>query len=219
MERIPNPDRMCHVGRIYRAGQRSERIALPFADGDTLLAPGPVAPETVALLPVAVELIHRIAPWATIRVAPIYLDRLTADSSFVPNFIHRIGGVDFGEYGGSASRNAPWNININLSRHAVQLPQTAAHEAWHCLEYRLPAEIIEAVDAAIEGDHFTPCDPYSSSRLERRARAFDAWAARIIEGLPGQFQRGGIDEIFAMAWTGELARQVLADSQRVGEAA
>lgn len=47
---------------------------------------------------------------------------------------------------------------------------------------------------------------YYDTMLERRARAFESWAMRQIEGVKSEFVTGGIDEVFARAWTGETGR-------------
>lgn len=73
---------------------------------------------------------------------------------------------------------------------------------------RMPADEIENINAQLnDSELHLGGHGYFDSMVERRARAFQMWCMRLVEGLPGHFVRSrdgwGIDEVFARAWLGD----------------
>jgi hypothetical protein len=104
------------------------------------------------------------------------------------------------------SLNIDGTIFITSGSSPQNLLSIAAHEAWHSLEVSMSAAEIENINAQLADSEYSWGHGYYDSMLERRARAFQMWCMRLIEGLPGHFvgnRNGwGIDAVFARAWSG-----------------
>lgn len=198
--------RGCHMV----PGKVAEPIELPslLDKAQAILAPGHVIPETRAAWPVAGKMIRRIVPWVEVYIAPKIFIPFSEDDAFCDGrrrFL--INGRTWSGIGG-LSLNIDGTILLTATSSPLYLLATAAHEAWHSQEHRLPPSEIENIDAQLEeGELNLAGHGYYDSMVERRARAFETWCMRLVQGLPGRFVKSrdgqGIDEIFARAWTGQ----------------
>lgn len=108
--------------------------------------------------------------------------------------------------------------SIYLSTYAGPLGilSTTVHECWHMLEDRLAPWMVDLVDSHVDADEACSYwdSEYHARPQEIRARAFELWCGRIFAGLPAPvYARAAdgpetIDEIFGMAWSGQLAQQL-----------
>lgn len=136
----------------------------------------PSAPATSALevLPDAIEIVERIAPWATVIAGPRLWCRDEAMDSYEPaetqadvqdRTHYTVGGVVFSDAG------------LTL----LQLSQIAA--------------VDEASDRpAVRGS------AYLEDPEERRACLFEHWCMSIIESMPSPPAANAVDEVFDQVW-------------------
>lgn len=153
-------------------------------------------------------MIRRIVPWAEVFIAPkIFIPFSENDAYCDGRRRFLINGGLWTEIG-RLSLNKDGTVFLTSGSSPQNLLSMAAHEAWHSLEMRMPADEIRNLDEQLsEGELKLGGHGYFDSMVERRARAFQMWCMRLVEGLPGCFVRSrngwGIDEVFARAWTGE----------------
>lgn len=206
---IITPEYIVTTGRRLVRGKPSEVLQLPIFQKDLALLEGHVTPETRAALPEAARMIRRIAPWTTIVFAPRLYTSFQPDgdayNAGISNGRERflIEGRCWTKLGGQSPAGT---IYISAWGGPDALMQLAAHEAWHQLEGRMSRPYVDFIDSQFEASTYLQGHGYYDTMLERRARAFESWAMRQIEGVKSEFVRGGIDEVFARAWTGETGR-------------
>ncbi|WP_442036503.1 hypothetical protein [Microvirga sp. 2MCAF35] len=175
--------------RIFTLDQ-VETCKAPLKIWSVECLPGYTDPLTDESANHAVTIIRRIAPW---------LERIV----FSPEIIDQ-GDKISGIYIPRCE-----TICLSLWPSPPTILIAACHEAWHAIEERLSEDMIAAVDRDL-GPAFFDGAPYFGNPEERRARAFETWCGRLLEGMPGRFMKSqhadavGIDEIFAAAWSGQL---------------
>lgn len=217
----PNPDLLTDRVHTCRPGEPVETARAPLAigpDGDVFCLPGPVGADTMSMLPHAVNVVHRITPFATIIAAPILVSERTPDG-YPHSYLLTRKDKDSNPYVeiGGLSFNREDLIAISLRHSGSRLIDVAYHEAWHQVEKILSKKTIDEVDA-----HLIPLDfgsAYLSSMVERRARAFAAWCMRFEEGLPTLRLATAVDRIFDEVASGEVARRWIKEQERAAKRA
>lgn len=193
------PENLVTIARRYPAGGgKSATIDLPDFTDQIGLMPGAVMPVAIAAARTTVELGRRIAPWCDVILAPRIIRPENAGDLY-PVF-ETIDGMEWG-----SPKAMYYRETLYLS---MQTPRTmldmVCHEAWHGIERRLSPAWKDEIDESLAPLAYGEGHPYWGDPEERRCRAFEAWCGRMIEGISGFLQQTRIDEIFAMAWTGEL---------------
>lgn len=180
----------CSVARVFKPGEPPTSVRCSLHLGSRFVArAATISRYGVRIAPDLWRLSQQIVPWASLVLAP----RLTAD------------GEDAVEISGVALY-ATDTVVVSLSRSAF-LYDILLHEAWHLLETRLPADLVDAVDRHLGPSLMADDGEYLSDPVERRARAFEAWGKHFVEGLPGFQKAHDLDEVFDAALSGELGRR------------
>ena len=148
------------------------------------------------------DLVRRIAPWTTIYIAPRLLCLYEEGRDDRHGTRYRADGREWQAYSGAAI--GMLGIVVVGFTSPQTMFGTACHEAWHAIETRLSDEWKETIDAGLEPMPYGHGNPYWGNAEERRARAFESWCARFLEGLPPFVGTTDVDRIFGMAWSGEL---------------
>lgn len=218
MTPVFNPDLHVATAQVYPPAGHVETLTLPANRDGLLLHPQSVANHAMAAIPAALAMARRIVPFATVIFTPgLFQD---ADESDMGDACHwSMDGKLYAKLAGCSINRTP-TIYVTVLSNPSYIAATVAHEAWHCLEtHALPQHWIELIDSLIEDSQFTIPQAYYTKPCERRARAFEVWAMRFVEGLPGKLHPTQIDDIFARAWCGDLAADAAEYWQEVGEKA
>jgi len=104
-------------------------------------------------------------------------------------------------------------IFLSLYPTAHELLVTTWHECWHAVEAKLPPSTIEEIESCLGPFYFEGRD-YWGLAQERRARLFQGYASMRHDGAP-PITGSRLYEIFEAAWLGDLAREIVAEEERV----
>ena len=134
---IPNPTLMTDQGRIFRPGGTVETIRTPLPIGEagrTFGLPGPVPADVWSVLDRAIQIVHRITPWAAVYAVPNLVFEFIPDGYPCREVIrHKESGKDYARAGG-ISFNDEDIVALSLHSYGINLIATAYHEAWHQIE-------------------------------------------------------------------------------------
>lgn len=217
---IPNPALLTDETRIFRPGEDVEITQSPLPigqNGDVFGLPGPVPADALMALTYAVEIVHRIAPWAVVYAVPTLV--IAAPPNDYPcrevvmrkdcgrNYV-KAGGLSFDKEG---------FVALSLASSAVYLIETAYHEAWHQIERILDKNILDEIDSCLVPMSWG--SDYLDSMFERRARCFQTWCMHYEEGMPSRGLATWIDEIFDAVATGEVSREWTCMQEKAGNQA
>jgi hypothetical protein len=214
------------IARRFEAGSTvGHTIDLPvaFPLSGALMRPAEFSPTVRKTVPMALELVRRVTPWCSVTLTPrLYVRQFCVSG---PDVSDPLGVIDYsGEPWEAALGLACPRLNaiyLALRTSPRELLLTAAHECWHMLESRLAPWMIDLVDSALDASVATQYwdNEYYRWPQEIRARAFEAWCARLLAGLPAPTyvrrtdEAETIDEIFGMAWSGQLAAELDAEQK------
>jgi len=112
-------------------------------------------------------------------------------------------------------------VYLSMYSGPLSILSTAAHECWHMLEDRLAPWMVDLVDFHVDAEAASSYwdTEYHSRPEEIRARAFEVWCGRIFAGMPApiyaraESEPETLDEIFGMAWSGQLAQELEAEQK------
>ena len=148
-----------------------------------------VRPHVLGLLPALEHESSRVVPWARVAFGPCW----------------HVRGETVG--GTAAARHRPPLVVVSLS--AVDPAAVLYHEVWHMHEPWLSPVVLAAIDNDGFGDLGVRAGcPYWDSAVERRARAFERFAAARFDGwwtVPSPSERA-----FDAVLRGDLAPQISA---------
>ena len=180
--------------------------------GDTLIAPGPANGDGLAMLPRLAEIADRIAPWMPIHIVPrILTKRLDGDDFLRCDGSYEVEGDLYSTPGGLACRTR--ELVLLMFASPVWMAYSMMHEIFHHLERRLSDEAREVLASAVAEGEAWP-GGYYTSRTERVARLFEAWAWSRIEGMPANADADlmTVEGLFEFIWSGGLAdHQIVRD--------
>lgn len=218
-----------NIARRFAPGATtSEIIELPqvLSGSGVLMRPGEMLKPVHKVLPLAVSMIRRMTPWASVTMAPrLYLRGFCAALSTEKTSHDPLNLIEHKEEIWEAALGVAVpsfnSIFLSTACGPFTLLQTVTHECWHMIEAKLAPWMIELIDDQIEATVASSYwDPqYYHLPHEVRARAFEAWCNRLLAGLPApSFVREidaaeTIDEIFWSAWSGQLAQELQSERQ------
>lgn len=192
-------------GVRFDPGRAPSRFALPHhPEPGTRLEGGAVSLAVRKGVALAAQVAQRIAPWCAIVAAPTVL---CADSAIRSGRYVEREGRRFEPVGGLFLPDLE-TVVVTAGRGPTYVLAITMHEVWHALEHRLS----DAVKAAVTADLAPPLGPsdhpYFADPGEHRARAFEVWCGRMVEGMPAFVAASDLDRVFLAAWTGELGEKL-----------
>jgi hypothetical protein len=142
-------------------------------------------------LPIVIDIATRITPWAVWYCAPAFFDS------------HAYGAAAWG-----ASEVAICKTNL-APAHAAE---AAFHEAWHIAEALIRDDLLRSLDARLATGPDWPGETYPR-RVERRARAFEAFSRMMVEGCRMTVRGPAVPieiQVFWLVLSGNLGREIMA---------
>lgn len=179
----------CSVTRMFRPDGLATSRRCPLDLGHEAVAEPATLPREQSIWAASLwPLCKLMVPWATLILCP----RITQRDE-------ELGGFWVG------SQEC---IALSLSQSRRGIVQSMVHECWHAIEDRLPPAVIDAIDGELDPSVVADDGTYWSTPEEHRARAFEAWVMRPLEGLPGFIATTAIDAVFHDVWNGSLGRKL-----------
>lgn len=192
---------MISRGWVAAPGQSLRVFHLPYCLPDgSLLGGGTVEATARNVVGLALDLLQRAAPWATVYLAPRVLEPLEASKR---------------KRRSVCGRAIPEDGIVALAlRGGHELLSSACHESWHLAEIHMRRAVLDELDAALSGGVWYGDAEYWDDPGERRARAYEHWCMAFLSGCPPRPVASRVDELFGNVWSGafgaELARKGLA---------
>lgn len=187
------------------------RRALPMrVPCGAVLSPGPIAAGTLDMLPAAAEIVERVAPWASVQLAPaVWNVDEDGDSSYAALYstARRTGrdGTRYYRVNGLAwTSDGQAHSCVSLQPPHRLLP-IIHHELFHNVSKRLTAEAHAVLDAAVAGTPIEYPGEYAGRAEERKARFYEHFASALDEGMRIPLMPGSAEEILYGIYRGDWA--------------
>lgn len=153
---------------------------------------------TLAALPAAAAIVHRVAPWARCYAVPRLQGLCDGEDDFrYLSGLHRW-------------KDAEDSIILGLLNDEEYLINTAYHESFHAVD-RFIAPLQTGILNAAAAQGFSYSEQYLRHPREQLARGFASWAMARLEcpPEPGWRATASVEKMFSQVESGEMAALVM----------